>query len=377
MCIFFVFEQQLLQDAERRAAGPSEELARAQDAIAAAEAARARAEKAAEDARAEAAAEVAKIKEKARESIEGAERRAAAIVEETREAMRRLAQESADTSASVNAEAEALAVEVGILKDELAAETARANKAESELDERAELSCEVAAELTTLRSAVSHAVASITRNPPPVGSAKVMGEALAGAAARSRDTRDRFEGLKAACKKTCDQILGAPRPPVSQVDRLADAAKWFQAESGRRKEAEAELLSVQTSAGRIRDLVLENADGVSSMPQALAMAAERIEDRIEAAAATGARWGARMALTTAVSHFPEVKPDLPVIGDGFNPQLTRGATGLLWAEVSDAAERIASRIPGRMARHDAVAFPHEEDPIEEEATEEDPAEEDQ
>jgi hypothetical protein len=44
------------------------------------------------------------------------------------------------------------------------------------------------------------------------------------------------------------------------------------------------------------------------------MVAEEVEGRIDTAAANGVRWGTQSALVTTLSHFPELKSELDLLG---------------------------------------------------------------
>jgi hypothetical protein len=69
-------------------------------------------------------------------------------------------------------------------------------------------------------------------------------------------------------------------------------------------------------------LVLERADETSSLVASLASAVMLIEDRIDATTTNGVHWGTQSALSTALSHFPELGTDLELIGSRRNVDLT-------------------------------------------------------
>jgi hypothetical protein len=62
--------------------------------------------------------------------------------------------------------------------------------------------------------------------------------------------------------------------------------------------------------------VLGSADGPSSL-----------------AVSNGVRWGACSALVAAMSHFPELKIELEVLGFGCSTNLTEDEAGALWIRV--------------------------------------------
>jgi hypothetical protein len=60
--------------------------------------------------------------------------------------------------------------------------------------------------------------------------------------------------------------------------------------------------------------VLGSADGPSSLATSVSRAAELLKSWIDAAATNRVRWGSRSALVGSVSHFPELKTELEVLG---------------------------------------------------------------
>jgi hypothetical protein len=88
------------------------------------------------------------------------------------------------------------------------------------------------------------------------------------------------------------------------------------------RESDAELEALWTSSARVRDLVLGSADGPSSLVVSMSVAAELLEGRINAAAASGVRWGSCSTLVAVVSHFSELMAELEVLGSRRNADLT-------------------------------------------------------
>jgi hypothetical protein len=70
--------------------------------------------------------------------------------------------------------------------------------------------------------------------------------------------------------------------------------------------------ALQNSASRVWDLVPKGSNEASSLAMSLSSAADLIEGCVDVAAAKGVHWGARLALTAALSHFPELEPELGV-----------------------------------------------------------------
>jgi hypothetical protein len=60
--------------------------------------------------------------------------------------------------------------------------------------------------------------------------------------------------------------------------------------------------------------VLGSDDGSSSLAASMSMIVELLEGWIDATAANGVRWGSHSALVATVSHFPELKTELEVLG---------------------------------------------------------------
>jgi hypothetical protein len=68
--------------------------------------------------------------------------------------------------------------------------------------------------------------------------------------------------------------------------------------------------------------VLSSVNGSSSLTASMSTVAELLKGRINAAATNGVCWGSRSALVTVVSHFPELKTKLEVLGSKRSTDLT-------------------------------------------------------
>jgi hypothetical protein len=112
-----------------------------------------------------------------------------------------------------------------------------------------------------------------------------------------------------------------------------------------RPEVDVELKDLRTLAARVQDLVLGSADWPSSLVASMSIAVELLEDRINAAATNGVRWGSCSMLVTAVSHFPGLKTELEVLGSGCNADLTEDEADALWTGVSTSSDSLASYVP--------------------------------
>jgi hypothetical protein len=82
------------------------------------------------------------------------------------------------------------------------------------------------------------------------------------------------------------------------------------------QEAVVKLKALQNSATRVWDLVLKGSDEASSLAVSLSLATDLIEGHVNATATSGVHWGAQLALTTALSHLPELEPELELLGSG-------------------------------------------------------------
>jgi hypothetical protein len=74
-------------------------------------------------------------------------------------------------------------------------------------------------------------------------------------------------------------------------NRLAKATGRLEAELTARWLVDIELGGLQTLSTHIRDLVLGNADGPSSLAASLSILAELLNGQIDTAAAIGVHWG--------------------------------------------------------------------------------------
>jgi hypothetical protein len=134
-------------------------------------------------------------------------------------------------------------------------------------------------------------------------------------------------------------------------NHLDEAARQLREELAARREAEAELEALRSSAARVPDLVLGDVEGLSLLSTSMSTVAERLEGRIDTVAANGVCWGSCSALVVAVSHFLELDTDLEVVGSGRNASLTKGEVDALWSWVCTAADSLASHVPSLVAHN--------------------------
>jgi hypothetical protein len=81
-----------------------------------------------------------------------------------------------------------------------------------------------------------------------------------------------------------------------------------------RRGVDIDLEALWNSSTRVRDLVLEQADGPSSLVAALSSVAELLKGHIDAAGANRACWGIRSVLATTLSNFSELGVELELLG---------------------------------------------------------------
>jgi hypothetical protein len=95
--------------------------------------------------------------------------------------------------------------------------------------------------------------------------------------------------------------------------------------------------------------VLKGSDETSSLAASLPSVADLIEGRIDATVPNGVHWGAQLALTTALSHFTKLKPDLELLGPGHNADVMEGQLDALCTWTHRASESLSSRVPSSIA----------------------------
>jgi hypothetical protein len=83
-----------------------------------------------------------------------------------------------------------------------------------------------------------------------------------------------------------------------------------------------ELGALRTSVARVQDLVLGHTNGPSSLAASLSVMVKLLEGPIDTVTNNGVRWGTPSALVTTLSHFPELKSKLELLGSGRNVGLT-------------------------------------------------------
>jgi hypothetical protein len=89
-------------------------------------------------------------------------------------------------------------------------------------------------------------------------------------------------------------LLASPSGQVRWPDRLEEVARQLEAALAGRHQVDAELEVMQTFAALVRDLILGEASGPSSLAMSLSMVAEEVENWINTTAANGVRWGTNL-----------------------------------------------------------------------------------
>jgi hypothetical protein len=113
---------------------------------------------------------------------------------------------------------------------------------------------------------------------------------------------------------------------------------------------DAELEALQTMAAWVRDLVLDEANGPSSLVAPLSPVVEPLGGRIDAAAANGVCWGTWSALVASLSHFSGLTIELELLGFGHNAVLAEDQVDALWIQACPASDSLASFILPSVAR---------------------------
>jgi hypothetical protein len=104
------------------------------------------------------------------------------------------------------------------------------------------------------------------------------------------------------------------------------------------------LEALWTSAAWVRELVLDNDDGPSSLGASLSVAVELLKGRVNTAAANGVRWVTLSMLVAALSHFSELDAKLELLRSRRNADLRDDQVDALWTRVRVASDSLASHV---------------------------------
>jgi hypothetical protein len=123
----------------------------------------------------------------------------------------------------------------------------------------------------------------------------------------------------------CDLVLGPVGDETNMVAHLEEVA-------GRLRMARGWQVTPGDLTSRARGLVLMEPDGVAPLAVALFLSSLSgpSEMHVSVAALNGVRWGARLALTAILSHFPELEVKLDLLGSAYNADLSCNEMEALW-----------------------------------------------
>jgi hypothetical protein len=111
-----------------------------------------------------------------------------------------------------------------------------------------------------------------------------------------------------------------------------------------RREMDAELEALQTLVVWVQDLVLDNADGPSSLAASLSTVVELLEGQVNAAATNGVRYRTQSALVAALLHFLLLDAELELLMSERNADLTEDQVDAFWARVRATSDSLASHV---------------------------------
>jgi hypothetical protein len=106
----------------------------------------------------------------------------------------------------------------------------------------------------------------------------------------------------------------------------------------------AKLEALRTLAARVRDLVLDVANGLSSLAVSLSAAVEQLEGWVDAATNNGVHSGNQSTLVAILSHFLELDAMLELFGYRLNMNLTEDKVDAFWTRVCSALDSLLSHI---------------------------------
>jgi hypothetical protein len=145
---------------------------------------------------------------------------------------------------------------------------------------------EISGEIAMLQATVSYVVEfALGHSPDEAFWVEVMDELVV----KFQKLEEQHSQLEWPSARIFDMLLGPPSGRAHLADRLEKVAKQLGAELAARREADAGLEGLQTLATRIWDLVLDGADGPSSLVTSLFTVAELLEGGVNAAATNGVR----------------------------------------------------------------------------------------
>jgi hypothetical protein len=136
--------------------------------------------------------------------------------------------------------------------------------------------------------------------------------------------------LKWPSVRICHLLLGSPSGRARLADQLEESARWLRTELAARREADAELEALWTTAAWVRDLVLDKANMSSSLATSLSTIMELLEGSVNIVATNRFCLGTWLTLVVALSHFPELETELELLKSRCNADLTVDHVDALW-----------------------------------------------
>jgi hypothetical protein len=96
--------------------------------------------------------------------------------------------------------------------------------------------------------------------------------------------------------------------------------------------------------------VLERPSEAPSLAIALSLIVDLIQGHVDAAATNKVHWGARLALTAVLSHFPELELELKLLGSRYNTDQMKDEMEVFLTRNHQASESLSLRVPPLVAR---------------------------
>jgi hypothetical protein len=103
--------------------------------------------------------------------------------------------------------------------------------------------------------------------------------------------------------------------------------------------------ALRSSTTRVRGPVQVRSDETPSLVVVLSPSTELMEGHVNATAINRVHWGARLALTAVLPHFPLLEPEFELLGSGYNVNLMKDEMEAFWTQTRRASESLPSRVP--------------------------------
>jgi hypothetical protein len=203
---------------------------------------------------------------------------------------------------------------------------------------------EMAQELAALWTTVSSIVEfKLGCSPDETIQVEVVDELVA----KFQKPEERCSWLERPGARIYDLLLVPLSNQAWLADCLDEAVRYLGAKLATRREADDELEALRSLVASVRDLMLDRANGPSSLVASLSAVAELLEDRVNAVAANGVRWG----LVATLSHFLKLEAELELLGSRCNMALTEDQVDALWILARLALNLLESHVLPSVARN--------------------------